>query len=86
MPTLNYPPSQVRSDMSDVPEGFVLPQGDAVKGHKLFKKHCAQCHSVFPDARPALFGVWSLLVPRLARLLFVCLCINTYMYISICIS
>ena len=42
--------AKVRSDMSDVPEGFVLPSGDVQKGHKLFKKHCAQCHSVFPDA------------------------------------
>ncbi|CAE7273433.1 unnamed protein product [Symbiodinium microadriaticum] len=58
---------KVRSDMSDVPEGFVLPSGDAQKGHKLFKKHCAQCHSVFPDNRtdsgtvygPTLFNIYG---------------------------
>ena len=60
---------KVRSDFSDVPEGFELPEGDVKKGEKLFKKHCAQCHSIYPDNRitrtgatqlgPTLFNVYG---------------------------
>merc|ERR1711963_211090 len=63
--------SKVRSDFSDVadPATFELPSGDAVQGQKLFKKHCAQCHSIYPDNRilrtgctqlgPTLFNVYG---------------------------
>jgi len=63
--------SKVRSDFSDVPDpaAFELPAGDLARGQKLFKKHCAQCHSVYPDNRitrtgctqlgPTLFNVYG---------------------------
>ncbi|KEG04298.1 cytochrome c2 precursor,putative [Plasmodium vinckei vinckei] len=48
---------------------FVLPPGDKVKGEKLFKKHCKQCHSIAPDNSqsnsgftswgPSLFNVYN---------------------------
>ncbi|SBT80644.1 cytochrome c2 precursor, putative [Plasmodium malariae] len=48
---------------------FVLPEGDKVKGEKLFKKHCKQCHSIAPDNSqsnsgftswgPSLFNVYN---------------------------
>lgn len=60
---------KVRSDMSDVPDDFKLPEGDDVKGKKLFKKHCSQCHSIYPDNRimhagatqlgPTMFNVYG---------------------------
>jgi len=62
---------KVRSDFSDVadPAAFRLPNGDVERGRKLFKKHCAQCHSVHPDNRitrtgctqlgPTLFNVYG---------------------------
>ncbi|KFG33287.1 cytochrome C family protein [Toxoplasma gondii GAB2-2007-GAL-DOM2] len=30
----------------DVPDDFVLPDGDVERGRILFKKHCAQCHCI----------------------------------------
>jgi len=63
--------AKVRSDFSDVPDPatFELPAGDTKRGQKLFKKHCAQCHSVYPDNRitrtgctqmgPTLFNVYG---------------------------
>lgn len=60
---------KVRSDFSDVPPDFVLPEGDVIKGRKLFKKHCGQCHSISPDNRcsrggafqngPTLFNIYG---------------------------
>ncbi|CBZ53247.1 putative cytochrome c [Neospora caninum Liverpool] len=48
-------PSRFVED-DEVSDGFVAPPGDAVRGAKLFKKHCAQCHSVFPDGRHLIAG------------------------------
>jgi len=60
---------KVRSDFSDVPDNFELPAGSAKRGQKLFKKHCAQCHSIYADNRtprqgtsqigPTLFNVYG---------------------------
>ncbi|CAD2103800.1 cytochrome c2 precursor,putative [Plasmodium vinckei lentum] len=56
-------------DDDDFQANFVLPQGDKVKGEKLFKKHCKQCHSIEPDNSqsnsgftswgPSLFNVYN---------------------------
>ncbi|EUD68804.1 cytochrome c [Plasmodium inui San Antonio 1] len=53
----------------ELPNDFVLPKGDKVKGEKLFKKHCKQCHSIAPDNTqsnsgftswgPSLFNVYN---------------------------
>ncbi|CAA9990723.1 cytochrome c, putative [Plasmodium knowlesi strain H] len=53
----------------ELPNDFVLPEGDKVKGEKLFKKHCKQCHSIAPDNTqsnsgftswgPSLFNVYN---------------------------
>lgn len=53
---------KVRSDFSDVadPSTFQLPAGDVARGHKLFKKHCAQCHSTWPDNRITRTGCFQL--------------------------
>mmetsp|Transcript_104197 Transcript_104197/g.290268 ORF Transcript_104197/g.290268 Transcript_104197/m.290268 type:complete len:197 (-) Transcript_104197:89-679(-) len=51
---------KVRSDFSDVPLDFVLPDGDVEKGRRLFKKHCGQCHSVHPDNRIVQSGAFQL--------------------------
>mmetsp|Transcript_52392 Transcript_52392/g.125150 ORF Transcript_52392/g.125150 Transcript_52392/m.125150 type:complete len:164 (-) Transcript_52392:242-733(-) len=45
-----------RADFSDVPDDFQLPAGDIEKGRKMFKKHCAQCHSIYPDNRITMAG------------------------------
>lgn len=60
---------KVRSDFSDVPENFELPAGDVERGHRQFKKHCSQCHSIYADNRitqagatqlgPTLFGIYG---------------------------
>jgi len=62
---------RVRSDFGDVPDpgNFELPAGDATQGQKHFKKHCAQCHSIYSDNRivrtgaaplgPSLFDVYG---------------------------
>jgi len=54
------PPSQatpIRSDYCvDVGDNFVLPEGSAKKGKKLFVKYCMQCHSIDPDNRINLAG------------------------------
>jgi len=49
----------------DIPDDFVLPEGNVVRGQKLFKKHCSQCHTIRRDgqnpygtlAGPNLYGV-----------------------------
>lgn len=49
----------------DVGDDFVLPEGNVVRGQLLFKKHCAQCHTIRRDgtnpygtlAGPNLYGV-----------------------------
>uniref|UniRef100_A0A3B0MZP0 Cyctochrome C, putative n=1 Tax=Theileria annulata TaxID=5874 RepID=A0A3B0MZP0_THEAN len=55
-------------DWNDIPDDFVLPEGSAERGAKLFKKHCKQCHSMRPDNRqtggfssigPTLFNVYG---------------------------
>ncbi|SCM25952.1 cytochrome c2 precursor,putative [Plasmodium chabaudi chabaudi] len=56
-------------DDDDFQANFVLPPGDKVKGEKLFKKHCKQCHSIAPDNSqtnsgftswgPSLFNVYN---------------------------
>jgi len=51
---------KVRSDFSDVPLDFALPEGDVARGRKLFKKHCGQCHSVHPDNRITQSGAYQL--------------------------
>ncbi|CDI80637.1 cytochrome c, putative [Eimeria acervulina] len=52
----------------DVPDDFVLPPGDVVRGRLLFKKHCAQCHVIEKDQAvktgctllgPNLYGVYG---------------------------
>ncbi|KAL8428288.1 hypothetical protein Efla_001583 [Eimeria flavescens] len=52
----------------DVPDDFVLPPGDVLRGRLLFKKHCAQCHVIEKDAAvqtgctllgPSLYGVYG---------------------------
>ncbi|AFZ81554.1 cytochrome C, putative [Theileria equi strain WA] len=54
-------------DWDDIPDDFVLPEGSAKRGAKLFKKYCQQCHSMRPDNRqiggfsnfgPTLFNVY----------------------------
>eukprot|EP00388_Colpodella_angusta_P040163 GDKK01049368.1.p1 GENE.GDKK01049368.1~~GDKK01049368.1.p1 ORF type:complete len:170 (-),score=44.83 GDKK01049368.1:239-718(-) len=42
-----------RSKSDNLPEDWELPdgEGDAKRGQKLYKKHCAQCHSYYPDNR-----------------------------------
>jgi len=52
-------------DDIDVADDFVLPEGSVVRGQLLFKKHCAQCHTIRRDgtnpygtlAGPNLYGV-----------------------------
>lgn len=52
-------------DDIDVPDDFVLPEGNVVRGQLLFKKHCAQCHTIRRDGTnpygtllgPNLYGV-----------------------------
>lgn len=44
-------PFASRRSFDDVPDGFVLPHGSVQRGQKLFKKHCSQCHSIYPDNR-----------------------------------
>mmetsp|Transcript_55049 Transcript_55049/g.144796 ORF Transcript_55049/g.144796 Transcript_55049/m.144796 type:complete len:294 (+) Transcript_55049:89-970(+) len=49
----------------DIPDHFVLPDGNVARGQLLFKKHCAQCHTIRRDNRnkygaligPSLYGV-----------------------------
>lgn len=49
----------------DVPDDFVLPEGDVRRGQLLFKKHCAQCHTIRRDGLnpygtlygPNLYGI-----------------------------
>lgn len=49
----------------DIPDDFVMPAGNVVRGQKLFKKHCSQCHTIRRDgqnpygtlAGPNLYGV-----------------------------
>lgn len=53
----------------DIPDDFVLPPGSKVRGEKLFKKHCKQCHSIVPPNMqvnegtsawgPTLFNVYN---------------------------
>ncbi|KAK2196441.1 bifunctional Cytochrome c-like domain superfamily/Cytochrome c-like domain [Babesia duncani] len=43
----------------DVTDDFQLPDGDAKRGAKLFKKHCQQCHSLRSDNRPSPAGTWT---------------------------
>lgn len=53
----------------ELPGDFILPPGDEVRGEKLFKKHCKQCHSIAPDNSqsksgfsswgPTLFNVYN---------------------------
>nr|CEL68646.1 TPA: Cytochrome C, putative [Neospora caninum Liverpool] len=38
--------NQMRAFGDDVPDDFVLPEGDVERGRLLFKKHCAQCHCI----------------------------------------
>lgn len=40
-----------KSELSDIPDDFELPKGSVKRGMKLFKKHCLQCHSIYPDNR-----------------------------------
>lgn len=44
-------PFASRRSFDDVPDDFVLPSGSIERGQKLFKKHCSQCHSIYPDNR-----------------------------------
>lgn len=52
-------------DDIDVGDDFVLPEGNVVRGQLLFKKHCAQCHTIRRDGTnpygsllgPNLYGV-----------------------------
>ncbi|KAL8274488.1 hypothetical protein Esti_001648 [Eimeria stiedai] len=55
-------------DDDDVPDDFVLPPGDVLRGRLLFKKHCAQCHVIEKDEAvktgctllgPNLYGVYG---------------------------
>ncbi|CAD2103902.1 cytochrome c2 precursor,putative [Plasmodium vinckei brucechwatti] len=56
-------------DDDDFQANFVLPPGDKIKGEKLFKKHCKQCHSIAPNNSqsnsgftswgPSLFNVYN---------------------------
>lgn len=48
-------PSRFVED-DEVTDDFIAPAGDAVRGARLFKKHCAQCHSIFPDGRHLIAG------------------------------
>mmetsp|Transcript_14384 Transcript_14384/g.32739 ORF Transcript_14384/g.32739 Transcript_14384/m.32739 type:complete len:185 (+) Transcript_14384:2-556(+) len=38
----------------DLDDSWQLPDGNVKRGKALFKKHCAQCHSMFPDGRNIL--------------------------------
>uniref|UniRef100_A0A0G4FYK3 Cytochrome c domain-containing protein n=1 Tax=Chromera velia CCMP2878 TaxID=1169474 RepID=A0A0G4FYK3_9ALVE len=57
-------------DFDDVPDDLPLPPGDWKRGLRLFKKHCAECHSIRPDGRahprttattsgPTMWNVWN---------------------------
>mmetsp|Transcript_116886 Transcript_116886/g.232958 ORF Transcript_116886/g.232958 Transcript_116886/m.232958 type:complete len:316 (-) Transcript_116886:91-1038(-) len=58
-------PGHKQFDDIDIPDDFVLPEGSVVRGQKLFKKHCSQCHTIRRDgqnpygtlAGPNLYGV-----------------------------
>jgi len=58
-------PGYKQFDDIDIPDDFVLPEGNVVRGQKLFKKHCSQCHTIRRDgqnpygtlAGPNLYGV-----------------------------
>ena len=61
--------------MEDLDEDWELPAGSTEKGKKAFKKHCWQCHSIYPDGRtqqgqishgPTMFNV----VKESARAIF----------------
>lgn len=52
-------------DDCDIPDNFVLPEGDIRRGQKIFKNKCAQCHTIRKDNKnpygsllgPNLYGV-----------------------------
>lgn len=49
----------------DIPDDFVLPDGDLVRGKAIFRKCCSQCHTIRRDGRnpygtlwgPSLYGI-----------------------------
>lgn len=41
----------MNKDFSDIPDDWILPPGDVQRGRNYFKKHCAMCHSIYPDGR-----------------------------------
>lgn len=52
-------------DDCDIPDNFVLPEGNVRRGQKIFKNKCAQCHTIRKDNKnpygsllgPNLYGV-----------------------------
>ncbi|KAL8445619.1 hypothetical protein Emed_005489 [Eimeria media] len=52
----------------DVPDDFVLPPGDVLRGRLLFKKHCAQCHVIEKDETPQTGCTLALEPPPLQML------------------
>jgi len=48
-----------RQDFSDVGDDFELPPGSVKIGMKYFKKHCLQCHSIYPDNRITYSGQYN---------------------------
>mmetsp|Transcript_61187 Transcript_61187/g.157817 ORF Transcript_61187/g.157817 Transcript_61187/m.157817 type:complete len:302 (+) Transcript_61187:92-997(+) len=58
-------PGYKQIDDIDIPDDFVLPEGNVRRGQLLFKKHCAQCHAIRRDGKnpygtlwgPSLYGI-----------------------------
>ncbi len=72
MPPAPAPPAgslSSRDAFDECDPEFRVPPGNVQKGQKLFKKHCAQCHSIYPDNRitragqtalgPTLFNIYG---------------------------
>ncbi|KAF8821021.1 putative cytochrome c [Cardiosporidium cionae] len=64
---MTYPDFKPYDD-DDVPDDFVLPPGEVARGKQIFKKRCAQCHSIRKDCSvttgrsvlgPSLYGVYG---------------------------
>mmetsp|Transcript_77889 Transcript_77889/g.158224 ORF Transcript_77889/g.158224 Transcript_77889/m.158224 type:complete len:354 (-) Transcript_77889:50-1111(-) len=48
-----------RIDDLDVPDEFVLPEGNLLRGQALFKKHCSQCHTIRRDGMNPYGTMWG---------------------------
>lgn len=44
---------------NDIPDDFVLPDGNIVRGQAIFKKHCSQCHTIRRDGANPYGTLWG---------------------------